>query len=152
MKKVLFALAAFVLLAACSGAGESEQKYVTYGGITSKSGDWFQQFDDGDIDSIPLQVTVDGDSADVSMTIKLGRTEEAVKEGAELKAFKINVSGRDEQKDIEADFFANPESVEQLRAILEKPGDSVAVTFKGRMLKANLDSINGKKVWTSLLM
>ena len=152
MRKILFAIAAATLLmTACTGSGEGT-KYMTYGGVTSKSGDFFQQFDDGDIDSIPLTVTINGDSADIAMTLKLGRTEEALKEGAELKPFWVNISGRDAQKDIEVRLDAEPANMEQIRAILDKPGDTVAVTFKGRMLKADLDSINNKKVWTSLLM
>lgn len=150
MKKIFFAFAAFALMAACTS--EPEPSYMTYGGITGTSGDFFQQFDDGDIDSIPLTVTVDGDSADVAMTIKLGRTNVEVKEGAELKPFWIVMSGRDAQDEIKVRLDAEPASVDQLRAILDKPGDSVSVTFKGRMLKADLDSINNKQVWTSLLM
>ena len=151
MKKIFFAIAAVALLmAACGGAEET--KYMTYGGVTSTSGDFYVQFDDGDIDSIPLAVTVNGDSAEISMTLKLGRTDRELKEGAELKPFSAVISGRDEQKDIKVRLEADPASVDQLRAILDKPGDSVAVTFKGTMLKADLDSINNKKVWTGLLM
>ena len=154
MKKTIFALAVLALgLAACSGNGSEETKYMTYGGVTSQSGDFCFVFDEAnDVDSIPLKVNVNGDSAAVSMDVTLFRTEREVKEGADLKPFWATISGRDEQKGIEVRLDADPSSVEQLRAILGKPGDSVVVTFKGTMLKADLDSINNKKVWTSLLM
>ncbi|MBR1711910.1 MAG: hypothetical protein IJ722_00695 [Alloprevotella sp.] len=154
MKKTLFALAALALsLAACSGNGTEGTKYMTYGGVTSQSGDFCFVFDEANnVDSIPLNVNVKGDSAEISMDVTLFRTEKEVKEGAELKPFWATIHGRDEQKDIEVRLDADPASVEQFRAILDKPGDSVVVTFKGTMLKADLDSINNKKVWTSLLM
>ena len=40
--------------------------------------------------------------------------------------------------------------MEQLKAILDKPGQSVDLVFSGNVLKANLDSLNNKKVWTGL--
>lgn len=154
MKKILFSLAALLLLAACGEKG-GDTKYQTYGGVTSKSGDYCFMFDYESLDSIPLDVTVDGDSADVAMTLKIGRTErdlKDVREGAELKPFYSIISGRDNLDSIEIRLDADPATVEQFRAILDKPGDSISVTFKGRALKADVDSLNNKKVWTSLLM
>ncbi len=155
MRKFILAFAALaLLLSACAGAGgdAADTKYQTLGGVTSKSGDYCFQFEEEDLDSIPLAVSINGDSALVEMTIKLARTQEALKEGATLKPFYAVIHGRDAQDSIEVRLDADPASVDQVRAILEKPGDTVAVTFKGTMRKVDLDSINNKKVWTSLLL
>ena len=154
MKKIFFSLAALLLLAAC-GENSGDTKYQTYGGITSTSGDYCFMFDAEDLDSIPLEVVADGDSAEVAMTLKLIRSQKAlseVKEGAELKPFYTVISGRDHLDSLEVRLDADPSTVDQVKAILEKPGDSIRITFKGRAPKAYMDSLNNKKVWTSLLM
>ncbi len=158
MKKAFLALAAVALLiTSCggnaTGNGTDAQEYVkyqTYGGITSSSGDFTFSFDYESVDSIPLDVTVNGDSAFVKMTVKLTRTDKELKEGAEAKNFYASISGRDEQKDVEFRLDAEEASMEQLKAILDKPGQSVDLVFSGNVLKANLDSLNNKKVWTGL--
>lgn len=158
MKKAFLALAAVALLiTSCGGNatgdgadGQENVKYQTYGGITSSSGDFTFSFDYESVDSIPLDVTVNGDSAFVKMTVKLTRTDKELKEGAEAKDFYASISGRDEQKDVEFRLNAEEASMEQLKAILDKPGQSVDLVFSGNVLKANLDSLNNKKVWTGL--
>lgn len=155
MKKILFAIAAVGLLfTSCGGnaTGDSQEdvKYQTYGGVTSSSGDFTFCFDYESVDSIPLDVTVNGDSALVKMTIKLTRTDRELKEGAEAKNFYASISGRDDNKDVEFRLDAEDASMEQLKAILDKPGQSVDLVFSGNVLKANLDSLNNKKVWTGL--
>lgn len=160
MKKILFAVAAVALLfTSCGGNAtgngtdaQEDLKYQTLGGVTSVSGDFTFSFDAEELDSIPLAVVVNGDSATVKMTIKLTRTDKELKEGAEVKNFYAKISGRDELKDIEFRLDADEACYEQVKAILDKPGQSVDVTFTGNALKANLDSINNKKVWTSLLL
>lgn len=158
MKKAFLALAAVALLiTSCGGNAtgngtdaQENVKYQTYGGITSSSGDFTFSFDYESVDSIPLDVTVNGDSAFVKMTVKLTRTDKELKEGAEAKNFYASISGRDEQKDVEFRLDAEEASMEQLKAILDKPGQSVDLVFSGNVLKANLDSLNNKKVWTGL--
>ena len=158
MKKTFLALAAVALLiTSCGGNAtgngtdaQESVKYQTYGGITSSSGDFTFSFDYESVDSIPLDVTVNGDSAFVKMTVKLTRTDKELKEGAEAKNFYASISGRDEQKDVEFRLDAEEASMEQLKAILDKPGQSVDLVFSGNVLKANLDSLNNKKVWTGL--
>ena len=153
MKKILLTLSALLLLAACGESG-GETKYQTYGGVTSTSGDYCFMFDYEDLDSIPLDVIANGDSADIAMTLKLFRSQKdisEVREGAELKPFYAVISGRDNLDSLEIRLDAEAATVEQVRGILNKPGDSISITFKGKAPKAYVDSLDNKKVWTSLL-
>ncbi len=135
MKKAFLALAAVALLiTSCGGNAtgngtdaQEDVKYQTYGGITSSSGDFTFSFDYESVDSIPLDVTVNGDSAFVKMTVKLTRTDKELKEGAEAKNFYASISGRDEQKDVEFRLDAEEASMEQLKAILGLSAHSTTI-------------------------
>lgn len=168
MKKKTFILAltaCAMLLTSCIGGGAlpaSERaraeavknlpKYQTLGGVTGRSGDYTFCFKVEDAASIPLAVSVSGDMATVSMTIKFTRTDEEVKSSAKLNPFWATIHGRDAQDDVEFRLDSDAASMARVKAVLDKPGQSAEVTFTGKLPKADLDRINNTKVWTSILM
>lgn len=157
MKKTIIPLAAAaLLLASCIGGGALQSKeqagYQTIGGVTSRSGDFTFCFKVQDANPMPLAVTTKGDEAYVSFTVKMTRTDEALKPNARLTPFYAVIHGRDAQDDVEFRLDCEPSAMERVKAILDKPGQSVDITFTGRCPKADLDRINNTKVWTSLLM
>lgn len=157
MKKTVLALAAVaLLLTSCIGGGALQSKelmgYKTIGGVTSRSGDFTFCFKVEDANPMPLAVTTKGDETYVSFTVKMTRTNEAVKPNAKLTPFWATIHGRDAQDDVEFRLDCDPATMDKVKAILDKPGQSVEVTFMGRCPKADLDRINNTPVWTSLLM
>ena len=106
MKKTIMTLAAAaLLLASCIGGGALQSKeqagYQTIGGVTSRSGDFTFSFKVQDANPMPLAVTTKGDEAYVSFTVKMTRTDEALKPNARLTPFYAVIHGRDAQDDVE---------------------------------------------------
>lgn len=155
MKKFMFltvALAAMIFASCGSKGGEKAEEPVSYGitrGGLNSTGDDFKAFDyaEEQPSDYALAVEVNGEKANVSLDLKLVRTEEEVKGEFANVALSILTTGDD---DFKMELPGDPAAF--VKAAGEAAGTEGTFTFKGEVDKAVLDSINGKKCALTLIL